>query len=103
MPLSNQGFNYILFGTCEISIYVIGIPVQKANTVTIPEALLNRVVYQFGSPKNLILDEDRTFSADVLMHIYNALNIRSQVISALNHRSLRTESYIRSIGVLSNL
>ena len=48
MPLSNQGFNYILFATCEISNYVIGIPIQKANVVTIAEALLNRVVYQFG-------------------------------------------------------
>ena len=50
MPLCNQGFKYILFATCEISSYVIGIPIQKANVVTIAEALLNRVVYQFGLP-----------------------------------------------------
>ena len=37
-------------------------------------------------------------SADVLMHIYNTLNIRSQVISPLNHGSLRTKRYIRSIN-----
>ena len=98
MPLSNQGFNYILFATCEISNYVIDIHIQKANTVTIAEALLNRVVYQFGPPKTLIIDEDRMLSADVLMHIYNTLNIRSQVISPLSHGSLRTERYIRSIS-----
>ena len=98
MPLSNQGFNYILFATCEISNYVIGIPIQKANAVTIAEAFLNRIVYQLGPPKTLIIDEDRTLSADVLMHIYNTLNIRSQAISQLNHGSLRTERYIRSIS-----
>ena len=49
MPLSNQGFNYILFATCETSNYVVGIPIQKANAVTIAEALLIRIVYQFGS------------------------------------------------------
>ena len=65
IPLSNQGFNYILFAICEISNYVIGIPVQKANAVTIAEALLNRVVYQFGPPKTLIIDEDRTLFEDV--------------------------------------
>ena len=32
------------------------------------------------------------------MHIYNTLNIRSQVISPLNHGSLRTERYVRSIS-----
>ena len=98
MLLSNQGFNYILFTTCEISNYVTGIPIQKANVVTIAEALLKREVYQFGPPKTLIIDEDRTLSGDVLMDIYNALNIRSQVISQLNHGLLRTERYIRSIS-----
>ena len=77
MPLSNQGFNYILFATCEISNFVIGIPIQKANAVTIAEPLLNRVIYQFGPPKTLIINEDRNLSADVLMHIYSTLNIRS--------------------------
>ena len=98
MPLSNQGFNYILFTTCEISNYVIGIPIQKANATTIAEALLNRVVYQFSPPKTLTIDEDRTLSADVLMHIYNTLNIRLQVISPLNYGSLRTKKYIRSVS-----
>ena len=98
LHLSNQGFNYILFAICEISNYVIAIPIQKANTGIITEALLNRVVYQFGPPKTLTTDEERTLSADVLMHIYNTLNIRSQVISPLNHGSLRTERYIRSIS-----
>ena len=71
MPLSNKGFNYILFAKYEISNYVIGIPIQKANDVTTAEALLNRMVYHFGPPKTLIIDEDRTLSADVVMHIYN--------------------------------
>ena len=98
MPLSNQGFNYILFATCEISNYVLGIPIQKAKAVTIAEVLLNRVGYQFGPPKSLIFDQDRTLSADVLMHIYNTLNTRSQVISPLNHGSLRAERYMGSIS-----
>ena len=70
---------------------MIGIPIQKANAATIAEALLNRGVYQFDSPKTLVSAEDRTLSANVLMQIYNTLNIRSLVISPLNHGSLRTE------------
>ena len=91
MPLSNQGFTYILFATYEISNYVIGICIQKANAVNFAETLLNRVVYQFGTPKTLIINEDRTPTAEVLMHIYSTLNIRSQVISPLNHGSLGTD------------
>ena len=48
MSVSNQGFNYILFVTYEISNYVTGIPIQKANAITIAEVMLNRVVYQFS-------------------------------------------------------
>ena len=98
IPLSNQDFNYILFAICEISNYVIGIPIKKANVVTIAEDLLNRVVYHFGPPNTLIIDEDKTLSADVLMYVYNILNIRAQVISPLNHGSLGTKRYIRSIS-----
>ena len=65
MPLSNQGFNYNLFATCEISNYVICIPIQRANAVAIAEAVVNRVVYQFGPPTPLITDEDMTLSANV--------------------------------------
>ena len=35
MPLSNQGFNYILFATCKISNCMIDIHIQRANVVTI--------------------------------------------------------------------
>ena len=44
MPSSNQGCNFIMFTTCEITSYMIGISIQKANAITIEEALLNRVV-----------------------------------------------------------
>ena len=91
MSLFNQGFNYILFATCEISNYVIGIPTQKPNAVAIAKALLHRVVYQFGPPTTLKIEEDRPLSADILVHVCNTLNLRSQVISPLNHRSLRTD------------
>ena len=75
MPLSNQGFNYILLATYEISNYVISITIQKVNAVTIAEVLLDGVVSQFDPPKSSIIDENRTLSADVLMHIYHTLNV----------------------------
>ena len=72
-----------------MSNYVIGISIQEANVVTILDALFNRVINQFGPPKTLIVDEDRTLSVDVIMYIYNTVNVRSQMITPLNHGSLR--------------
>ena len=98
MPFSNQGFNFILFAIYEVWNYVFDIPIQKTIAVTIAEALLNRVFYPLCPLKTLIIDEGRTLSADVVMHIYNTLNVRSQVIFPLNHGALRTKRYKRSIN-----
>ena len=81
MPLSHQCFNCI-FATFEISNHVIDIPIQSTNAVTIAEALLNRLVYQFCHA-TLITDDDRTLSGDVLMYINDALHIRSQLMCSL--------------------
>ena len=70
----------------------------ESNAVIIAEASLKRVAYQFSPPKILIIDEDRTLSAGNLMHILNTLNVRLQVMSLLNHGSLRTEMYLKLIS-----
>ena len=41
----------------------------EANPVIIADALLKRVLYQCGPPKNFISNGDKTLSADVLMYI----------------------------------
>jgi len=98
MPPSSQGYKFILVITCEVSNYIIGVPLVRANTTSIAEAILNRVVFQFGCPKMVIIDEDRALSSKVMMYIYTKLNIRSMVISPQNHGSLRTERYIKTLS-----
>ena len=98
MPLSREGYKYLLFVTCEVSNYVIAVALREANSIHIAESLLNRVIYQFGVPERLIFDEDKSMSSNVMMHIYNTLGIRPIVISPTNHGSLRTERYIRTIS-----
>ena len=98
MPPSTEGYKFILFVTCEVSNYVIGIPLKQANSLTIAEAMLNRIVYVFGPPQMLIFDEDKALSADVMMEINKQLQIKPIVISPHNHGSLRTERYIRTIS-----
>ena len=98
MPKSALGHKYILFTTCEVSNYVIGTALFKQDSISIAEALLNRVIYQFGCPEMIIMDEAKTSYSEVMMIIYNALNIKPILISCNNHGSLRTERYIRTIS-----
>ena len=98
MPVSSKGYKYILFVTCEVSNYTIAIPLFREDSLSIAEAILNKVVYQFGPPSMIIIDEGRAMSSEVMTYIYEALRIKPIVISPENHGSLRTEQYIRTIS-----
>ena len=98
MPVSSKGYKFVLFVTCEVSNYAIAIPLIREDSLSIAEALLNRVVYQFGPPTMIIIDEGRAMSSEIMTYIYEALNMKPMVISPQNHGSLRTEWYIRTIS-----
>ena len=70
----------------------------REDSLSIAEAILNKVVYQFGPPSMIIIDEGRAMSSEVMTYIYEALRIKPIVISPENHGSLRTERYIRTIS-----
>ena len=72
MPVSSKGYKYILFVTCEVSNYTIAIPLFREDSLSIAEAILNKVVYQFGPP---------SMSSEVMTYIYEALRIKPIVIS----------------------
>ena len=98
MPKSSYGMQYILVSTCEITSYVIGIAIRDGKSLTIADALLNRICFTFGSPKTLIIDADRALSSNVMTLIYERLKIRTKIISPGNHGSLKTERQIQTIG-----
>ena len=98
MPQSTQKMQYILVCTCEVTGYTVGIPIRDAKALTIAEALLGRVIFMFGPPNTLIIDQDRALSANVMLHIYKTLDITTKVVSPGNHGSLKTERSIRTIS-----
>ena len=99
MPItSSQGHKHILIMACEISNYVLAAPLYSNNSMSIAEAVLNKVVYQFGPPSYIIADEAQVNVSKLMELIYTALNIKPIIISPENHGSLKAERYIRTIS-----
>jgi hypothetical protein len=98
MPISAEGDKYILFACCEFSNYVVGIPMKERTSIYIAEALLNKVVYQFGPPAQIIIDMDSALKSELMMHLYNILGIDIKIVSPENHGSNRVERYIRTVS-----
>ena len=97
MP-SKFGYNHILLCTCEISGYVIGIPIQDCTSITIFEAIFFKICCIFGKPKTLIFDEGAGFTSKLMKELLSYLRIENFVILPYNHGSNKTERYIRTIN-----
>jgi len=102
MPPSTEGYNYILLVCCEFSNYVIGIPLKQITALHLAEALLNRVFWQFGPPKQIISDMDKALTSQLMTDVYGIFGTDLKVVSPGNHGSNRVERYIRTIGDMLN-
>jgi hypothetical protein len=97
---ATDGSSYLLIATCVQTRYVIGIPVRNIEAVTVAEALLQRLIFQFGLPQRLVTDQGSQFTSKVFSLILRTLGIDQIFVSPHNHGSLVCE---RSIQTLSNL
>ena len=97
MPRSSYGMEYILVLTCEHTGYVTAICMKDRKATTIAEALLSRLVFIYGPPDVLIIDQDAALSAKIMLELYTALGITHKLVSPANHGSLKTERSIQTL------
>ena len=100
MPKGIYDYEFLLITVCEITGFVIAIPLIKHDAVSIAYALIDRIFLIFGPPKSVIVDGDRALSSKVMHYVLNALKIDIKCISPYNHGSLKTERYIQTINNL---
>ena len=87
MPKGIYDYEFLLIAVCEITGFVIAIPLIKHDAVSIAHALIDRIFLIFGPPKSLIVDEDRALSSKVMHNVLDALKIYIKCISPYNHGS----------------
>ena len=57
MPQAFGGYHLLLVITCDQTNFTIAIPLRDRTAQTIAEALIYRVIYLFGPPRQIISDE----------------------------------------------
>ena len=100
MPKGIYDYEFLLIAVCEVTGFVVSIPLIHHDAISIAHALLDRIFLIFGPPKSLIVDEDRALSSKVMHYVLDALKINVKCISPYNHGSLKTERYIQTINNL---
>ena len=99
MPPSN-GYTHILVILCEVSNFMVALPLHSTRTQTILDAFQKGYLAYFGPPTHIMCDQDTSFSSSLMEAFTEKLNIRMIMVSTTNHKSLLAEHGIKS---LSNL
>ena len=84
--------------TCDQTNFTIAVPLRDQTAQTVAEALIYRVIYLFGLPRQVICDETTEFSSAIIQTILSMLNCRLKVISPYNHGSSKCKRQIRTIS-----
>ena len=77
---------------------MIAVPLRDQTAQTEAEALIYRVIYLFGPPRQIICDEATEFSSVITQAILCMLNCRLKVISPYNHGSSKCKRQIQMIS-----
>ena len=98
MPQAFGGYHLLLVITCDQTNFTIAVPLRDQTAQTVVEALIYRVIYLFGPPKQILCDEATEFSSAIIQAILCMLNCRLKVINPYNHGSNKCKRQIRTIS-----
>ena len=90
-------YHLLLVITCNQTNFTIAVPLRNQTAQTVAEALIYRVIYLFGLPRQILCDEATEFSSAIIQAMLCMLNCRLKVISPYNHGSSKCKRQIRTI------
>ena len=76
MPQAFGGYHLLLVITCDQTNFMIAVPLRDRTAQMVAEALIYRVIYLFGPPRQIICDEATEFSSAIIQAILCMLNCR---------------------------
>ena len=99
MP-ANKGYSDILVLLCEVTNYMVALPLMSTRTPHILDAFQRGYLAFFGPPTHIICDQDPAFTSSLMEAFVTQLNIKIVLVSPTNHQSLQAEHGIKSLSGL---
>ena len=99
MPV-NKGYSHILVLLCEVTNYMVALPLMSTRTPHILEAFQRGYLTYFGPPTHIVCDQDPAFTSSLMEAFVTQLNIKVILVSPTNHQSLQAEHGTKSLSGL---
>ena len=96
-----KGFNdlkFLLGDTCQITKFILAIPIYNQVANVVDEALIHRDICIFCASKLLIVHKDSTSMGEMILFILRANGCHLKTISLFNNGTLRTGQHTQTIG-----
>ena len=95
MPPSKDKFSYILVMLCEVSNFIVAVPMKTATAPEICEAIMENFIGYFGTPTRIVCDQDPAFMSHLTQWFLKSYGIHVTTASPTNHQSLMAEHGIK--------
>ena len=86
MPPSKDKFSYILVMLCEISDFIVAVPMRTATAPEICEAIMENFIGYFGTPTRIVCDQDPVFMSHLTQWFLKSYGIHVTTTSPTNDR-----------------
>lgn len=90
LPTSTNGNRYILTIMCDLSKYLVCIPLANKSANSISKALVENIVLVYGSPKQILSDCGTEFLNQVIKELCVLLNIEQIHSAPYRHQTIGT-------------
>ena len=98
IPPSKSPYKYILVLLCNISNFLVAIPMKKATAEEVCSILFDNFMAYYAVPMRIICDQDPAFMSSLCQWFFKAYGIQLVTVSPTNHKSLQAEHGIKSLS-----
>ena len=96
MPM-NKGYSHILVLLCEVTNYMVALPLLSTRTPHILDTFQRGYLAYFGPPTHIVCYQDPAFTSSLMEAFVAQLNIKVILVSPTNHQSLQAKHDIKSL------
>lgn len=97
-PNSAEGHKYIFTCICDLTKFVIAVPIMDSTAKTIADVFVKHVVLRFGPPRYLVSDNATYFSAETVAQVTRLLKIKKIFSTPYHPQSNLVERYHKSLN-----
>lgn len=90
LPRSDFGHCYAITMICELTKYLIAVPVANKDATTVARAIYEHLILKFGCPKNIRTDRGTEFKNQVVKELCALMKIDHDFSTAYHHETLGT-------------